>query len=123
MALDEAIADENPRLPGLLYYSAEIAQASAYRSVEGYVNQGYSITGTDRYYAPEITVHNDTAILTYCSDESKYFGKVRKTGKILTTPVDINSYVFHITHLKRNPAGVWQTTYVDTQRGASRCES
>ncbi|MBV9023976.1 MAG: hypothetical protein JO362_09315 [Streptomycetaceae bacterium] len=122
MALDEAIAEGNPRLPVLLYYSTWRTQASAYHSVERYVSQDHSITGTVRYYAPDITVNNDTASLTYCSDESKGFDKVRKTGKVLTTPVDINSYVLHIAVLQRNPAGVWQTTYADTKVGASQCE-
>ncbi|MBV9026298.1 MAG: hypothetical protein JO362_21470 [Streptomycetaceae bacterium] len=123
MALDEAKAEGNPRLPALLYYSAPLAQASAYQSVERDVQHGYSITGTDRYYAPDITVRNDTATLNYCSDESKWFTKVRKTGKVMTTPVDKNSYVWHITGLKQNAAGVWQTAFVNTQRGATQCES
>ncbi|MBV9024884.1 MAG: hypothetical protein JO362_14105 [Streptomycetaceae bacterium] len=123
MAHDEAIAEGNPRLPALLYYLAGLLAQPAYsRSVEGYVTDGLTVTGTDRYYAPHITVNSDTASLNYCSDESKAFGKVRKTGKVLTTPVSINSYVLHIAQLKRNPAGVWQTTYADTKRGASQCE-
>jgi hypothetical protein len=123
MARDEAIAEGNPQLPALLYYTREMAVGSYSRSVEWYVSHGYTVTGTDRYYAPVITVHNDTAQLTYCSDESKAFSKERKTGKVLTTPVDINAYVLHFAALKRNPAGVWQTTYADTQRGAAQCES
>ncbi|MBV9026944.1 MAG: hypothetical protein JO362_24830 [Streptomycetaceae bacterium] len=122
MTQDEAIAEENPRLPALLYYSTELGQAAYSRSVEWYMSHGHSITGTDRYYAPNITVGNDTASLKYCSDESKAFDKVRKTGEVLTTPVDINDYVFHIARLKRNPAGVWQTSYIETDRGASQCE-
>ncbi|MBV9026518.1 MAG: hypothetical protein JO362_22605 [Streptomycetaceae bacterium] len=122
MARDEAIAESNPRLPALLYYSADGAQSAEFRSVEWYVTHGLTVTGTDRYYAPRIKVDNDTAWLNYCSDESKGFDKVRKTGKILTTPVDINSFVLHLTQLKRNPAGVWQTNYVETLRGASQCE-
>ncbi|MBV9026039.1 MAG: hypothetical protein JO362_20135, partial [Streptomycetaceae bacterium] len=123
LAQDEAIAEGNPSLPALFYYSMGIAQSAESRSVEGYVTDGLTITGTDRYYAPRIKVDNDTAWLNYCGDESKGFGKVRKTGKVLTTPVDINSFVLHLTQLKRNSAGVWQTTYVDTLRGASQCES
>jgi hypothetical protein len=122
MAIDQAIADGNPRLPAVLYYSAGIAQASAYQLIQGIMNEGQSITGTNRYYAPDITVHNDKASLNYCSDESKYFGKERKTGKVLTTPVDKNSYVRYVTQLEQNSAGIWQTAYIMSQVGAEQCQ-
>jgi hypothetical protein len=122
LAVDAATVEAEPRSPAVLFYSAGVAQASAYQLIQGYIDQGHSITGTTRYYSPDITVHGAMASLDFCSDESKAFDKVRKSGKVLTTSVDQNSYVRNVTELQRNSSGVWQTTYVMTQRGAAECQ-
>ncbi|GGV26921.1 hypothetical protein [Streptomyces spectabilis] len=121
-ATDAAIADgesESETIP--FYYKGE-ALVGAARWISGFKKDGLSITGTTRYYAPQVTEHGKTAVsLLYCADESKAYTKNRKTGKPDKTPVTDKSYVLYNTRLDKNEQGVWQTTMLSSQRGNAKC--
>ncbi|MEK8172381.1 hypothetical protein NKH77_33455 [Streptomyces sp. M19] len=103
------------------FYTDPTALVAAQKSLKFYADKGYSVTGKFRYYDQKVTLSGSGfgAELTYCGDESKGFASVRKTGKVLTTPVDKDSYVRYSALLRKNDKGVWQTASMSTDRGRS----
>ncbi|MER6460817.1 hypothetical protein ACWC4D_10965 [Streptomyces sp. NPDC001288] len=117
-----AIAQGDPGLPSLSFYYSGGALADAKDWVESIAKDGYSITGTNRYYNAKIDVFNSSSAgVVYCEDQSKAFAKVRKTGKVLKTEVNDDAYVIYTTRLEKNKQGVWQTTKLTSERGSKSC--
>ncbi|MFK0109186.1 hypothetical protein [Streptomyces sp. NPDC091217] len=121
-ATNYAIAQGDPELPALSFYYGGGALADAKDWVESIAKDGYSITGVNRYYNAKIDVFNSaSAGVVYCEDQSKAFAKVRKSGKVIKTAVNDDSYVVYTTRLEKNKQGVWQTTKLTSQRGSKSC--
>ncbi|WP_367044192.1 hypothetical protein [Streptomyces sp. Je 1-332] len=122
-AIDSAIIKGEPSSEAVQFYSEGDAAASAIQWIKSVVDDGYSVTGTVRFYDRNVQFRADgSARLTYCGDESKWFGKDRKTGKPDKTPVTKKSYVFYDASLKKSTKGVWKTTAVSSERGADQCQ-
>ncbi|MFH9981297.1 hypothetical protein ACH4ND_19000 [Streptomyces sp. NPDC017179] len=121
-ATDAAIIAANPDSEALGFYYKGEALAGASEWVKGYVKDGKSITGSVRFFNPELKlVDKDTAAFAYCSDESKAFDKDRKTNKAEKTTVTKTAYVAYNTRVEKNEQGVWQTTSLLSQRGNAKC--
>ncbi|MFJ5640657.1 hypothetical protein [Streptomyces sp. NPDC093223] len=117
-----AIAQGDPGLPALSFYYSGGALADAKDWVESIAKDGYSITGTNRYYNAKIDVFNSSSAgVVYCEDQSKAFAKVRKTGKVLKTEVNDDAYVIYTTRVEKNKQGVWRTTKLTSERGSKSC--
>ncbi|MGW6026443.1 hypothetical protein [Streptomyces sp. NPDC055099] len=122
-AIDAAIIKGDPSSEAVQFYSEGDAAASAVQWIKTTVDDGYSVTGTVRFYDRNVQFRSDgSARLTYCGDESKWFGKDRKTNKAEKTPVTSKSYVFYDASLKKSSEGVWKTTAVSSERGATQCQ-
>ncbi|MCM2426994.1 hypothetical protein [Streptomyces sp. RKAG337] len=122
-AVDEAISKGELSSPAVAFYSKPMTQISAHKSVQAHVDAKATVTGTFRYYHQTVKILKpDTASLTYCADESRGFGKSLVTGKVLTTPVTKNSYVFYTTEFQKNSAGVWQASNILSTKGAGQCQ-
>ena len=121
-ATDAAIVAADPDSDALRFYYEGEALAGAATWVKGYVDDGRSITGTVRFYDPDLVmVDKDTAALAYCADESKASDKDRKTGKADRTPVTKDSYVAYNSRLEKGEDGVWRTTVLESERGNAKC--
>ncbi|MEU3790517.1 hypothetical protein AB0F07_12035 [Streptomyces fructofermentans] len=121
-ATDAAISAGDPDSDGIKFYYKGEALIGAVEWVQGYAKDGRSITGTTRYFKPELkVVDKDTAAVAYCSDESKAYDKDRKTGKADKTAATKNSYVTYSARLQKNDQGVWQTTSLLSERGNAKC--
>ncbi|GGN28926.1 hypothetical protein [Streptomyces fuscichromogenes] len=121
-ATNYAIAQGDPELPALSFYYSGGALPDAMDWVESIAKDGYSITGVNRYYNAKIDVFDSaSAGVVYCEDQSKAFAKVRKSGKVIKTAVNNDSYVVYTTRLEKNKQGVWQTTKLTSQRGSKSC--
>lgn len=121
-AMDAAKVEGSTTTDAVTFYTHPLAMEGARRSLKFYADKGYSLTGTFRYFRPEVTVGGKSAEVRYCGDESKGFGKERSTGKVLRTPVSENSYVQYIARLRLGAEGVWQTADMSTDRGAEQCQ-
>ncbi|MGW2780464.1 hypothetical protein ACWC3X_04305 [Streptomyces populi] len=122
-SIDDAIFQGRVNTEALGFYSAQGALDSARTFVKGYLDDGRSWTGTTRYFDRQVTFRPDgSAVVVYCSDESKSFLKNRKTNKREKTPTSADSYVLYNTKLVKNSDGVWQTTNVISKRGADQCQ-
>ncbi|MEV7147306.1 hypothetical protein AB0O05_12525 [Streptomyces sp. NPDC093084] len=109
------------RSPALSFYYGGGALADAKDWVESIAKDGYSITGTNRYYNAEIDVFDSSSAgVVYCEDQSRAFAKVRKTGKVLKTEVNDDACVICTTRLEKNKQGVWRTKLA-SERGSKSC--
>ncbi|WP_189325930.1 hypothetical protein [Streptomyces flaveus] len=121
-ATNYAITEGNAKLPALSFYYSGTALADARDWVESIVKEGYSITGTNRYYNPKVDVFDSSSAgVVYCEDQSKAYAKDRKSNKVHKTAVTSNSYVLYTARLEKDKQGVWQTTKLTSQRGHKSC--
>ncbi|MER6528381.1 hypothetical protein [Streptomyces sp. NPDC001508] len=121
-ATNYAITQGDVDLPALSFYYSGTALAEAKDWVQSIAKDGYSITGTNRYYNAKIEVFDSaSAGVVYCEDQGKAFAKDRKTNKVHKTEVTNDSYVLYSTRVEKNKQGVWQTTKLTSQRGHKSC--
>lgn len=121
-ATDAAITDDDLNSKAIPFYYKGDALLGAADWIKGYTDDNYTITGTTRYYNPQLTKYDeDSLALTYCADESKAYDKDRKTGKVDKTAVTNKSYVLYNTRMDRNSKGVWQTSKLASERGNTKC--
>ncbi|CAL9446715.1 hypothetical protein [Streptomyces sp. enrichment culture] len=124
-AVDLAIVNQNALDEAYLYYYEGEAAATTQKFVQNYVDHKASLTGSYRFYAPEVNVDQDgTASLSYCEDQGRAYVKYLETGKVEKTEVTAKSYVVYHTSLKKDEAkGVWVVQKIASQAGSVRCQS
>ncbi|WP_445528256.1 hypothetical protein [Streptomyces cyslabdanicus] len=117
-----AITKGDADLPELGFYYRSGALADAKDWVESIVKDGYTITGTNRYYNAKVDVFDPTSAgVVYCEDQGRAYAKDRESNKVYRTEVTDKSYVLYTTRLEKNEQGVWQTTKLTSQRGHKSC--
>ncbi|WP_333744896.1 hypothetical protein [Streptomyces ardesiacus] len=122
-AVDLAIVNQDPLDKAYLYYYEGEAAAGTQKFIQNYVDQKASITGSYRFYAPEVTVDEDgTASFTYCEDQGKAYVKFLENNKVRKTEVTAKSYVIYHTSLKKNSDGIWEIQSIASQSGSAKCQ-
>ncbi|MEU2517863.1 hypothetical protein ABZ732_03635 [Streptomyces pseudogriseolus] len=122
-AVDQAIVKQDALDKAYLYYYEGEAAAETQKFVQDYVDHKAAITGSYRFYAPEVNVGKDgTASLSYCEDQGKAFVRYLETNKIKKTEVTAKSYVIYHTSLKKNDKGVWVIQKIVSQSGSAKCQ-
>ncbi|MEU6079248.1 hypothetical protein [Streptomyces sp. NPDC047108] len=127
-AKDEVLKDHGYALMGMVEsfakgkttdnfnrYWAEQAHAKYVANFKIYKDDGATVTGTDRYYGREVkSVEGNSALVTFCEDQSKVFDKIVKTDKVEKTKPSLKSFVELRAQLKKSVTGEWQV--IDEQR-------
>jgi hypothetical protein len=122
-AVDLAIVNQDALDKAYLYYYEGEAAAGTQKFIQNYVDQKAGITGSYRFYAPEVAVDEDgTASFTYCEDQGEAYVKYLETNKVRKTEVTAKSYVIYHTSLKKNSEGVWQIQKIASQSGSAKCQ-
>lgn len=121
-AVDMAIAEQDPMNKAYRFYYEGEAAAQTQKFIKAYVDAKARTTGAYRYYNPVVSGDGGFASLVYCEDQSKAYDKYLKKDKVNKTPVTKNSYVLYAAKLKRNEAGVWVTTQLNSTRGSTKCQ-
>ncbi|CAL9561659.1 hypothetical protein [Streptomyces sp. enrichment culture] len=122
-AVDLAIVNQNALDKPYLYYYEGEAAASTQKFIQNYVDHKAAITGSYRFYAPEVAVDKDgTASLSYCEDQGKAYVKYLKNDEVKKTKVTAKSYVVYHTSLKKNDKGVWTIQKIVSQSGSPKCQ-
>ncbi|MFD4968843.1 hypothetical protein [Streptomyces sp. NPDC058424] len=117
-----AITKADANFPALGFYYGGGALADAKDWVESIVKDGYTITGTNRYYNAKVDVFDSSSAgVVYCEDQGRAYAKDRKSNKVHKTEVTDKSYVLYTTRLEKNKQGVWQTTKLTSQRAHKSC--
>lgn len=125
-AMTHAVVKQNTSDPVLAAYSAGDALSFGKSYVQQYVSHGWTLTGTDRYYSPKVQLSSakSSAQVTFCEDQSKVFGKVISTGKILTTTPSDSSYVSYTITVSKLPVRteLWQAQSITVKEKALQCK-
>ncbi|MEU4980505.1 hypothetical protein [Streptomyces sp. NPDC021969] len=121
-AVDLAIVNQDALDKAYLFYYEGEAAAGTEKFIQNYVDQEAGITGSYRFYAPDVAVDEDgTASFTYCEDQGEAYVKHLKTNKVRKTEVTAKSYVIYHTSLKKNGEGVWEIQKIASQSGSAKC--
>ncbi|MFI8170583.1 hypothetical protein ACIPM2_19205 [Streptomyces sp. NPDC086081] len=122
-AVDLAIVNQNALDKPYLYYYEGEAAASTQKFIQNYVDHKAAITGSYRFYAPDVAVGKDgTASFSYCEDQGRAYVKYLKNDEVKKTEVTAKSYVAYHTSLKRNDKGVWVVQKMVSQSGSPKCQ-
>ncbi|MET9389824.1 hypothetical protein ABZY20_05315 [Streptomyces sp. NPDC006624] len=122
-AVDLTIVNQNALDKPYLYYYEGEAAADTQEFIQNYVDHKAAITGSYRFYAPQVAVDKDgTASFSYCEDQGKAYVKYLKTKEVKKTEVTAKSYVVYHTSLKKNDKGVWVIQKMVSQSGSPKCQ-
>ncbi|WP_432081529.1 hypothetical protein [Streptomyces sp. WAC 04229] len=122
-AVDLAIVHQDALDEAYLYYYEAEAAAGTQKFIQNYVDQEATITGSYRFYAPQLAVRDDgTASFTYCEDQGKAYVKYLKNNEVRKTEVSAKSYVAYQTSLRKNGDGVWEIREISSQSGSADCQ-
>ncbi|MFF0510734.1 hypothetical protein [Streptomyces sp. Tu 4128] len=123
-AVDAAIAGTDPAGEAVGFYNRGKALDAAVSWVAQFEKANATVTGEVRYFDRKVVLEDeDSAVLTFCADESKGFSKDKATGEVAKTPVTRNSYVLYNTRLDKTSEGIWQTSQILSTRGAGQCQT
>lgn len=124
-ALKHGISKQDPNDPAYQYYSQGQAAQYAKSQIQAWVKGHWTVTGTDRYYDADVTAQGGgkRELVTFCRNQAKSYSKEIKTGKILSSEENADSYVKYRL-LMYPPAGsskAWKTVVVEVQERANEC--
>jgi hypothetical protein len=127
-ALNHGITQQNPDDPAYQFYSGAGAARYAKSQIQEYVDGGWTVTGTDRYYAAETSSMDGskttkTVMVTFCEDQSKAYGKEVKSGKVHYTEESLASYQkFSILMASQSDSPVWRAQHITVAGKAKECQ-
>jgi hypothetical protein len=103
------------------------AQAYAKKQIQQYIDGGWTVTGTQRYTGAKVDLASDgnRASVSFCDDDSKFYGKEIKSKKVLKTkPSNKDYYFFEIVMTTSNEAkGLWTVETIEVQKEATQCKA
>ncbi|WP_405671009.1 hypothetical protein [Streptomyces sp. NBC_01530] len=125
-ALKHGISKQDPNDPAYQYYSKGQAAQYAKSQIQAWVKGHWTVTGTDKYYAAGVTTLSGgkRELVTFCRNQGKSYSKEIKSGKILYTAVNADSYVKYQL-LMRPPTGsskAWKASVVEVKGKAKECQ-
>ncbi|MFF5368968.1 hypothetical protein [Streptomyces sp. NPDC013187] len=126
-ALNHGITKQDAADPAFQFYSSGQAARYAHSQIKEYVDGGWTLTGTDRYYDAEISAHDETekiktVSVTFCEDQSKVFGREVTSKKVHRTkesPASYQKFTLLMASVKDNP--VWRAQRVTVEGKAAAC--
>ncbi|MER7480521.1 hypothetical protein ABTX60_23270 [Streptomyces sp. NPDC126510] len=126
-ALNHGITKQDPADPAFQFYSSGQAARYAHSQIEEYVDGGWTLTGTDRYYDAHVSPRDETekietVSVTFCEDQSKVFGREVASKKVHRTkesPAGYQEFTLLMTSVKDNP--VWRAQQVSVEGTSAAC--
>ncbi|MEU3891002.1 hypothetical protein [Streptomyces sp. NPDC029041] len=110
--------EQDPADPAVQFYSSGQAARYAHSQIKEYVDGGWTLTGTDRYY----DAHISPSGVTFCEDQSEVFGREVASKKVHRTkesPVSYQEFTLLMTSVKDNP--VWRAHQVAVEGTSAAC--
>jgi hypothetical protein len=112
-----AVLEQAPEAEYVLFYNSGRALETSQQWIDGFIENGVTISGSVRFLKPEVFFREDgKAVLNYCTDESEAVSLYIDTGEELKG--SDQSEVAYSTVLEQKDQGVWVTTIVHTERKA-----
>ncbi|MDX3418759.1 hypothetical protein ACWDUG_00145 [Streptomyces cellulosae] len=128
-AINYGIVQQDMEHSAYKFYSTPGGSAQAYakKQIQQYVDGGWTITGVQRYTRANVEMAGDgsRASVSFCDDDSKFYGKEVKTQKVLKTePSDKDYYFFEIVMTASKDAkGLWTAETIEVQEEATQCKA
>lgn len=83
---------------------------------------GHTVSGTLRLYDWTVTATDSVGYhLSWCEDQTKFYDKDAKTGKVLVNAPSRNDFSFFRSTLQKGPDGRWITDWIQSTQGDPRC--
>ncbi|GAA2560416.1 MULTISPECIES: hypothetical protein [Streptomyces] len=126
-ALNHGITQQDPEDPAYRFYSGAGAARYAKSQIQEYVDGGWTVTGTDRYYDAETSSAGKskatrTVLVTFCEDQSQAYGKEVESGKVHHTEESLASYQkFSILMASQQDSPVWRAQQITVEGKAEEC--
>lgn len=123
-ALKHGISKQDPNDPAYQYYSQGQAAQYAKSQIQAWAKGHWTVNGTDKYYDAEVTANGKRELVTFCRNQGKSYSKEIKTGKILYTKANADSYVKYQL-LMYPPTGAtkaWKASIVEVTERAKECQ-
>ncbi|MER6628867.1 hypothetical protein ABT301_11565 [Streptomyces sp. NPDC000987] len=103
------------------------AQAYAKKQIKQYVDGGWTVTGVQRYSRAEVDMADDgnRASVSFCDDDSKFYGKEIKSQKVLKTQPSAKDYYFFeiVMTASKEADGLWTAEDIQVQKEATQCKA
>ncbi|MDX3749608.1 hypothetical protein [Streptomyces sp. AK08-02] len=124
-ALNHGIVKQDPNDPAYQYYSGNQAAQYAKSQIQAWVKGGWIPTGTDRFHNSDVTTLSGgkRVLVAFCENQAKFYSKEIKTGKILYTEENLDSYLKY-SLLMVPPSGssqVWKAQVVEVKGKVEEC--
>ncbi|MBB0228624.1 hypothetical protein [Streptomyces calidiresistens] len=123
-----AIVEQDPEHPIYRNYSSDGAQSYARGQIQAWMDGGWTLHGTERYYALEVsrTDNSDDVLgFQFCIDTTEMHGKDVDSGEPLDPTDQVEGEgLYRFQYVMRSAPGVenfWQAQHVDAETEASRC--
>lgn len=123
------IIKQDPENAAYKFYSEYLSPAFKYAKgqIKADVDDGYTITGEVRFSRTKVTMADSkaTAVVSFCSDASKFYSKEVKTGKVHVTTPSIEDYTSWQILMAPSPndQGLWKARQTQIRDGAEECRS
>ncbi|MGW4377284.1 hypothetical protein ACWEJ7_26925 [Streptomyces albidoflavus] len=120
------ITQQDPDDSAHKFYAVPLSQAATYAEdqIKGAVEAGNTVSGVQQFPSAQVKLSGArTASVTYCQDESKFYSKTVKGGKVKVTEPSNNSY-FSFTLVLEAPSageGPWRAKAISGKQGVPEC--
>ncbi len=128
-AINHGIVQQDAEDAAYKFYSEPrgTAQAYAKKQIQQYIDGGWTVTGTQRYTRAKVAIASggDRASVSFCDDDSKFYGREIKSKKVLRTkPSNKDYYFFEIVMTtSRDAKGLWTAEAIEVQKEATQCKA
>jgi len=125
-ALKHGISKQDPNDPAYQYYSNGQAAQYAKSQIQAWVKGSWTVTGTDKYYDAAVTTLSGgkRELVSFCRNQAKSYSKEIKTGKVLYTGANADSYVKYqlLMYPPTGSSKAWKASVVEVKEKAKECQ-
>ncbi|WP_406488697.1 hypothetical protein [Streptomyces phaeochromogenes] len=128
-AINHGIVQQDAEDAAYKFYSDPRGNAQTYakKQIEQYIDGGWTVTGTQRYSDAKVTLASggNRASVSFCDDDSKFYGREIKSKKVLKTkPSDKDYYYFELVMTtSKETKGLWTAEAIEVQKEATQCKA
>ncbi|MCX4723551.1 hypothetical protein [Streptomyces sp. NBC_01306] len=101
------------------------AQQYAKEQIQKNIDAGLTATGVSRYTGAKVQMVKGTksAVVTFCSNDSKFYSKEIKSAKVHKTEESLSDYAFWQVGMMPSTAtkGLWRASEIKVQGEAAQC--
>ncbi|WP_328319809.1 hypothetical protein [Streptomyces sp. NBC_00388] len=127
LAIEHGIIKQNKDDGAFKFYSEFQSPAQEYArdQIAQSVNEGMTDIGERKYYDPKVqpVKNSKSVVVTFCSDGSKFYSKIVKSGKVLRTTKSVKDYYFWQIGMTAADGvhGLWRAKEINVKGEATQC--